>query len=636
MPSTLSVAITAAVAAASILGLAAPAAAADPLTFAVIGDVPYGSTQLSQLPTEIANINADPAVQTVFHVGDISSPLDCSNSYYSLIRNHFNTFSDPMMYTPGDNEWADCSRALVGAGNPLERLAALRSIFFPNPGVTLGQNKMAVTAQAGYPENVTFQQGALTFAMLHIVGSNNDLNTWSGSSSVGTAQRDEVTARTNAVISEIHTAVANAKANGSRAVVFLTQADMFIPGTGNSTYKQAFQPIVTALATDSLSFGKPVFLFNGDTHGFVNDQPLNRTDNKWTSFYGTVKVPNFTRITVQGGTSEWAKISVVGTPNVLQIQRIPYSSTPPPPPANVAPVAAFSSTVADLTASFDASGSSDSDGTIASYSWDFGDGATGTGATASHPYAAAGTYQVTLTVQDNGGATGTITHGVTVTDPGTPPPPPPPPAGTAYATDSFTRTVANGFGTADTGGAWTTSGTAANFSVTGGTGTIALPRGANRYAYLTGVSATDTEMTATVTFNRPGSSSAYVGLIGRRMGTGSYGARAVVSSAGSVQLQLQRSTDTVLRSVSVTGLTFNSGDQLQFRLQVTGTSPTTIQARVWKTGTTEPGAWQASITDTTSALQTAGSIGLYSYLSSSSTSTSLPITFDNLSAGPTG
>ena len=70
---------------------------------------------------------------------------------------------------------------------------------------------------------------------------------------------------------------------------------------------------------------------------------------------------------------------------------------------------------AGVAVSFDGTGSSDSDGNIASYAWTFGDGASGTGATPSHTYTAAGSYTVTLTVTDNGGASATTTTTATIT-----------------------------------------------------------------------------------------------------------------------------------------------------------------------------------------------------------------------------
>ena len=82
---------------------------------------------------------------------------------------------------------------------------------------------------------------------------------------------------------------------------------------------------------------------------------------------------------------------------------------------NQPPVAAFTSTVTDLGIAVNGAGSSDPDGSVASYAWDWGDGtANGSGATASHSYAAAGTYPVTLTVTDNRGGTATVRHDITV------------------------------------------------------------------------------------------------------------------------------------------------------------------------------------------------------------------------------
>ncbi|WP_408950333.1 S8 family serine peptidase [Lysobacter sp. Hz 25] len=85
---------------------------------------------------------------------------------------------------------------------------------------------------------------------------------------------------------------------------------------------------------------------------------------------------------------------------------------------NVNPVANFSSAVNGLTATFTDS-STDSDGNIASRSWNFGDGTGASTATnPSHTYTAAGTYNVSLTVTDNAGGTHTKTASVTVTAPG--------------------------------------------------------------------------------------------------------------------------------------------------------------------------------------------------------------------------
>jgi PKD repeat protein len=84
-------------------------------------------------------------------------------------------------------------------------------------------------------------------------------------------------------------------------------------------------------------------------------------------------------------------------------------------PTNNPPTAEFSSLCADLSCSFDASASSDSDGSIVSYSWDFGDGGTATGINPSHTYGADGTYLVTLTVTDDGGASSSTSQSLTLT-----------------------------------------------------------------------------------------------------------------------------------------------------------------------------------------------------------------------------
>ena len=291
------------------------------------------------------------------------------------------------------------------------------------------------------------------------------------------------------------------------------------------------------------------------------------------------------------------------------------------PAANVAPTAAFSYQTAPLTISLNAAASADPDGTITGYSWDFGDGSSGSGMTASHSYAVDGSYLVSLTVTDNSAATGKSTQTVVVpaADPNAP-----------LATDSFTRTLAAGLGAADNGGDWTITGSAANYSVGGGVGSLKATAGATVNAYLSGVSLLDTDMLVTTTLQQDATGSgAYTSVIGRRVGTDDYRARIKILSTGVVQLQLMRGA-TTLKAQNIAGLTYATGTALQLRVQVAGSAPTTIRAKVWAFGSPEPAAWQTSVTDSTAAMQTAGAVGLAFYLGSTATVSPVTATFDDL------
>jgi PKD repeat protein len=307
-----------------------------------------------------------------------------------------------------------------------------------------------------------------------------------------------------------------------------------------------------------------------------------------------------------------------------------------PAPPNQDPTPAFTSSSQGLTASFDASGSSDLDGTIASYSWDFGDNTpAGTGAQPQHPYATAGIYQVTLTVRDNRGGSGTITQPVTVSAPEGP---------VDFVADAFGRTVSNGLGTADIGGAWSTTGTAANFAVASGAAAVTLPsQGQTRSAWLGTTTRTDTDLRLTLSLSKvPTGSGIYLDVVGRRVSTNNeYRARMVMASTGRITVQLTALRGTaspVALATAVTlptSITYSANSQLNVRMQVTGTDPTTVRLKVWPATTTEPAAWQTTATDTGAALQAPGAVGLTAYTSSGVSNGPIVVRISALSGRPT-
>ena len=310
----------------------------------------------------------------------------------------------------------------------------------------------------------------------------------------------------------------------------------------------------------------------------------------------------------------------------------------PVPPANTAPTAAFTSSVSGLAVAVDGSGSADAEGAVAAHTWDFGDGATGTGATASHTYAAAGTYTVRLTVTDAAGATGTVTRSVTVSAPAPQPETPEPPADTALARDAFGRTVTGGWGTADRGGAWVIGGSAAGATVADGSGRLAAAAGAGINAQLP-VSVSDVALQAGLVLQQaPTGGGSYVTLVSRN-GAGStrYGLQLRYSATGSVTATLVRTvsgTETALGAYRLP-TTQAPGTLLTVRFETAGAGTTALRAKVWAAGTAEPADWQVQATDTTAALQRAGTVRVDLYQSANATSTQA-VRVDDLWAGAAG
>ncbi|WP_454851903.1 LamG-like jellyroll fold domain-containing protein [Promicromonospora soli] len=295
--------------------------------------------------------------------------------------------------------------------------------------------------------------------------------------------------------------------------------------------------------------------------------------------------------------------------------------------ANRPPVAAASASIHGFDLTVDGSGSSDPDGPISSWAWDFGDGTTGSGPEATHTYATPGTYTVTLTVTDADGATDQDTVQVEATAPA------------EFAADDFGRDVAGGWGTAPVGGDWALYSAASNYSVAGGEGLMSLPTaGSNRKAQLQSVSAGDVEIRSVLSLEEiSDGGGTFVSLAGRTSGFSSeYRGKVWVKSTGAVQLQLTalQSGETTLAAANIAGLSVGAGDRLAVRMQVLDSSPTTIRAKVWAAGTTEPAAWQLTTTNSVPELQDVGAVG-YSVSNAGSVTTGANVVrLDDFWAGP--
>jgi PKD repeat protein len=298
-----------------------------------------------------------------------------------------------------------------------------------------------------------------------------------------------------------------------------------------------------------------------------------------------------------------------------------FTITKGPAPVNQPPVAVITTSVSDLTVTASGANSSDPDGTIAGYAWNYGDGATATGATpAPHTYATPGPYTISLTVTDNLGATNTTTANVTAVDP---------PASTTLARDTFSRTLAAGWGAAELGGTWTVS-SSSSLSVDGSSGRIVSPAATGRTAFLRSVTSVNSDLLVTLSSDKITTGGGlFLYAIPRQVSNGSdYRGVLHLRSDGRVGLRVDRGSSVIVPTVIVPGVAYSPNVKLELRVQAIGTSPTTVRARVWPEGTAEPITWTVSTTDSTAGIQSAGWSGLGTWLSSSATNAPVTLSID--------
>jgi len=263
----------------------------------------------------IAEINKMNPSFSIF-IGDTKSGSSpCSDEYNLIVKQHFNQYLSPVIYSIGDNEWTDCHRPLAGSYDPIKRLQNIRKIFF-NSKMSLGKQQLQLTRQADldpkynqYVENSIWVKNNVLFVNLHIPGSNNNFER-------DESAKQEYYVRNQANLSWINQAFTLATDKKYAGVVLFYQADMFYSPSQVTDLTSGYRDTLQALSRHAQAFKKPILLIHGDSHRLIIDQPLKSIDQKHI-------LENVMRLQVMGAEQIQA-VEIQVNPKAIQ----PFSFTP--------------------------------------------------------------------------------------------------------------------------------------------------------------------------------------------------------------------------------------------------------------------------------------------------------------------
>lgn len=249
-------------------------------TFVALGDMPYLiPADYGRYEKLIDAINKAKPSFSIF-IGDTKSGASpCSDEYNLVVKSYFDKFKMPLIYSIGDNEWTDCHRVLAGAYDPLERLQAVRSLYFSN-NKSQGQRPIRLNRQSDvmpqfstYVENAYWIKNNFLFVNIHIPGSNNNLDR-------NEESKQEYLQRNQANLAWIDHAFQLLENQKFSGIVLAYQADMFYSPKQANDLSSGYRDTLSSITKHAEKSGKPVLLIHGDTHRLKIDQPLLTIDQK--------------------------------------------------------------------------------------------------------------------------------------------------------------------------------------------------------------------------------------------------------------------------------------------------------------------------------------------------------------------
>ena len=222
-----------------------------PFTFSVMGDIPYGESEIAVLDEHVALHNGSSPSQFMVHVGDIKSQSDpCDESVYTGVKAQLDALDVPWFMLVGDNEWNDCP-------DPDEAWGFWEANYGTPPAIE------GLVTQDVRPENFAFVREQVLYVGWTMPGGKvHDEEAWAEFLDQGADWiESQLAANPDAV-----------------AAVLLTHAK---PAASH-------EPFTDRLVPMAADFNRPMLLIHGDGHVWIMDIP-------WSD------APNLVRVQVEPG-----------------------------------------------------------------------------------------------------------------------------------------------------------------------------------------------------------------------------------------------------------------------------------------------------------------------------------------------
>jgi len=260
--------------------------AKEPITFVVMGDMPYtAEDKITLKKLSVAIPALKPSV--LVHYGDLKGGGEsCTDALLKARRDQFHDYlPNRVIYTPGDNEWTDCDRKyLTETFDELERLAYLRKIFYNDKTSDLSQDIPSLRRQEEQPENSMWKIETLLMGTLHIVGTNNGrvniLKSDVNQTLDAVDRRDD--------LNRVWLRKLFEKAKEAEGLVVIFHADIYrFKGDAQACTPQnrlkcnPYKNIRDDIEAMASAYKKPVLVVHGDTNAYCFNQQSEKIPNLW-------------------------------------------------------------------------------------------------------------------------------------------------------------------------------------------------------------------------------------------------------------------------------------------------------------------------------------------------------------------